>query len=268
MSGSSGPTTTQTSGIDPSLSPYLSQFGSMVSNYANTPYQQYQGTQVAPLAPIQSQAISGLQGLMGAATPALGTASSYLTNLLSTNPQTDPNTQAMMAAADRQTTNAYNDATQGITGRFNTTGNFGGVRDTMAQDRANTDLATGLANGDAAIQDQAYQAALGRQMAAIPELGGLLGSATSGLTSALGAGGVQQQYGQNLATAQQGNFQNYVNYPSTQIGNISGWLGSLLGATPHTTTTQGPAPDPLSQGLGLALVGSRLGGSSGSNKLS
>ncbi len=265
MSTSSGPQTSTTSGIDPSIAPYISQFGQMASNYAQTPYQQYPGVQVAPTSPLQNQALSGYSGLMGQAAPGLGAASSYLTNLLSSNPASDPNTANMIAAANRSATNSYADATQGITGRFNTTGNAGGVRQNMAQDRANTDLATGLAQGDAGIQDQALQAGLNRQANAVSGVGGLLGSATSALGSALNAGGVPQQYGQNLANAQQQNFQNYVNYQPQQIGNIASWLSGLTGATPHTSVTTNPAPDPLSQGLGIALLGSRMG-SSGTSK--
>jgi hypothetical protein len=265
MSTSGGPTSTTTQGISPQLAPYLDQFGQMASTYANTPYQQYQGTQVAPLSGLQNQALGGFSSLMGQAAPGMSAASSYLTNLLSSNPANDPNVANMMAASNRQTTNAYNDATQGITQRYNTTGNFGGIRNQIAQDRSNTDLATGLAQGNAGIMDQALQAGLNRQANAVSGVGSLLGSATSALGGAMNAGSVPQQYGQNLATAQQTNFQNQFNYPSQVLGNLSSYVGSMMGAAPHTTTTQGPAPDPMSQGLGLALLGSRMG-SSGTSK--
>ena len=263
MGSSSGPTSTTTQGIDPSLSAFMGPIGQLASNYINTPYQQYPGMQVAPLSPTQNQAIGGISGLMGG-NGSTNAANQYLTNTLSVNPASDPNVQAMIDAAKRQTTLAYDDATQGITSRYNQTGNFGGVRNQMAQDRANTDLATGLANGTAGIMDQAYEAAANRQAAAVPMAGSLYSTLMGGLNTGLNAGGLEQQYGQNLLNAQQGNFNNYVNYLPQQLGNIGNLIGAFTGATPRTTTTQGPPPDPFSQGLGVALLGSRLGSSGGS----
>lgn len=262
MSTSSGPTTTQTSGISPQLAPFLSQLGGMATNYANTPYQQYQGMQVAPLSPLQNQATQNYGSLIGG-TPGTQAADQMLQQTLS-GQGGNPFTQQVIDAANRQATLAYGDATAGVTQRFNSPGSFGGARNQIAQDRANTDLATGLANADGGLLSNAYEGERNRQMQAVNGATSLYGTQLGAQGQGLAAGQVQQTYGQNLANAQQGNFNNYVNYPVSQLQNLAGLLTGMRGATPTSSTTQGPAPDPLMQGLGLTLLGSKMG--SGSSK--
>jgi hypothetical protein len=224
------------------------------------PYQPYTGQRVADLSPLQQAGISGYGQLAGQMAPLYGQGAGTLGNIL--QGAQNPYEQNMIDRATRDTTNAYNQAVAGTSGRFNSPGNWDSARHDMRDELNQRALATGL--GDSIGGIEANQFNTNNQMAlqGVGALNSTLGAQTGALNSAINAGGVQQGQLQNVYNTAYNDFTQQRDYPWTQLNRFGGLLGSITGAAPRTTTNvQGY--DPVSQGLGLATLGNSKGGNSG-----
>lgn len=261
MSGGAA-TTTQTSGLDSSFAPYVQQFGSLIQNAANRPYQNYMGPRVADLSPTQTSALGGYQNVLGNLGTTLAPGVGMLNSTLSGNGG-NPFTSQVVDAMQRPVIDAYNRAIAGTRSNFNDAGGIGSARQGIAQDMNDRNLATGLSDVTSQLYNNAYEQERNRQMQAAGEIPGLLSGIGGFLGGALNAGGVQQQQLQNVYNTNYGDFQNAYNYPWTQIQNISSALGPLFGGATRTQTTTGPGANPIQNGLGLAILGNMLFSGSG-----
>lgn len=257
MSGAA--TSSQTSGIPSEFSPYISQYAGLVQNAVDRPPPQYMGPRVAPLSPVQNQAIGGysdiLSQLPGMAAPSIGMLQSTIAGQGG-----NPFTSQVVDAMQRPVIQAYNEATSGTTGRFNTPGNFGSERMQMAQDRNQYNLSKGLSDATGQLYANAYEAERARQMQAPGVLGGLLGTGSSFLNNAATIGDLPRQVQQQAMTTLYNDFLNTYNWPATQLQTAAGAIGPLFGALPRTTTTTGSPPDPVQQGIGLLYLANLFGG--------
>lgn len=237
-----GPPSTTSTTVPDWLSNYASGLFGAAGNVAQMPYVPYQGPRVADLSPLQTQAMGGFSSAIPFISNAAGTLADAVTGD-SGNP--------IIQSMTRGVTDQYNNAVAQTSGRFNTPGNWGSVRQGMADELNQRALATGL--GDAQSQFR---------LGAANTLGSLLNTGLSGLNSTLNAGGVQQGNLQNVYNTAYNDFLEQRNYPWTQLQNAGNLLGLGRGASGSTTTSvQGY--DPVSQGIGLYQLGSQLGGKSG-----
>lgn len=260
MSTQGPPSTTSTS-VPDWLSQYAQGILSGGAQAAQMPYVPYTQQRVADLSPLQQQSLQGFSALGGAAVPYLGQAADTLSGFLSGNQ--NPFQQQVIDRMTRGVTDQYNNAVGQTTGRFNTAGNMGSARNAIADELNQRALATGLGDAEGSVLSSGYENAANRAMSATGALGGLLGAGAGALSTGLQAGAVPQQNQQQLLSSLYGDFLEQRQYPWTQLQNAAGLLtGARGGAGSTTTAVQGF--DPVSQGLGLAQLGSQKGGSSGS----
>lgn len=248
-------TSTQTSGLDPSIAGILSQFAGAAQGAMNMPYKQFNGPRVANLSPVTQQAIGAYGGLMNSG--GWNQSGATIDDLMSSN--MNPYTDQVVNRATQATRDAFNSATAGTRAAYNTPGNFGSARQGLAQDRQEENLARGLGDATGALYQSGWNNMQNTRANAVG-LGNNLASTYSGiLGSALNAGNTQTQQEQNVINANYGDWQTANNYPWQQLQNGAGIFGQLQGAAPRTTTTTGPGANPISQGLGTIMLGNYLG---------
>ena len=251
---SGGGTTTQTSGLPPEFASILSGFGNAANQAMNLPYQQFNGPRVANLSPLQRQAGQGYSGLLGSGL--WGSAGGAVNDLMSGS--MNPYMQQVGQRVTKDVTDAYNRATAGNRVNFNDAGNLGGGQHNLAQNRTDQNLATGLTEGLGSLYGGEWTNMQNRR-AQGAGLAGNLGNTYAGiLGNSMQAGDVQRGFDQRVIDANYGDWQRANDYPWTQLERGSGVLGSLMGGAPRQTTTTGPGPDRVSQGLGIWALGSNL----------
>ncbi len=120
---------------------------------------------------------------------------------------------------------------------------------------------------DAQRQSQGYENERNRQMQAVGGAAGLGGAFGQSAMNGLNAGDVERRQNQSLLDSQYGDFREWRQYPEHQLGIFGNALGSLLGRAGGSTTTQGPGPDRVAQGIGGMQLASQFGnkGGGGSN---
>lgn len=236
--------TTQVSGPAPQFVPYYDSLLQGAFNYANKPYQQYQGPRVAGMSDIQYQALQGIQNQMGN-NPILGQAQGLYSNLMGGGG--NPFMQQMIGDVTNQATRAYQQATGAINNRFTNPNSFGNSRHAMMQDSANEAFARGLGGALGQLQYGAYGEGLDRQMRAANAAQGLQGQQFSQLMQGLQAGSVPRMIQQQQYDTGYQDFQNAQRYPREMIDMLSGILG---GTRSNQTTTSQPGPNQASQILG------------------
>jgi hypothetical protein len=177
----------------------------------------------------------------------------------------NPYTQDVVNRTTRGVTDAYNQAVGQTSGRFNSAGNWGSARQGMRDELNQRALATGLTDGIGTLNSNAFNTMQANQLQGIGTLNSSLGAQTGALNSALNAGSVPQQNLQSVYNTAYNDFVDQRNYPWQQLQNFGGLLASAQGSAPRTTTSS-QGYDPVSQGLGVAQLGSAMkGGSNGSS---
>jgi hypothetical protein len=192
-------------------------------------------------------------------TPAMNQGAGFLSNTIANagNPS-NPYTDLVAQTVTQDATRAYNNATSGINSQFNAPGVWGGSRQQIQQDLADTDLARGLSQGLGNLQYQNYNTAQDRAMQATGQAGNMYSTLMSGLGSGLQAGAVDQGQNQNLLNSLYNEWQTAYQYPWTQLNNFGNLAGSFMGAAPRTQTTTGPGGDPTAQGIGTLILANSL----------
>lgn len=255
MSSDSG-TTTQTTGLPPEIAGLITSFGGLAHDAMGMPYQQYQGPRVAGPSNLQNQALGGYEALMGG-TPSLWGAEGMLADTLN-GQGGNPFTDQVVDRTSRQVTDRYNQATNGTRVNFNSAGGLDSARHNIAQDRNDENLARGLGDSIGSLYSGAYEAERGRQMQAAQLAPNLFNTYASFLGNGMQAGELERGIGQQAMDLEHQSWQDANNYPWSQLERGAGIIGSLQGGMPRQTTTQGPGPDRVSQGLGLWMLGSNM----------
>lgn len=257
-----GPTDTRTS----TPAPWFSQFAQNALNaggqLAQQPYQPYNYQRVADLSGLQNQALGNMGALPGAAMPMLGAASDNITRTLSGGFD-DPFQQQVIDRMTRGVTDQYNNAVGQTSGRFNTAGNWGSARQGLADEMNQRALATGLGDATGSVLSGNFQNERNRQMQVAGMAPQMLSSAVGSLSQMLAAGDVPRLQQQRLLDSRYQDFTDQRDYGWTQLQRLAG-LSGLGGAGAGTTSTSRQGYDPVSQGIGLATLGSNKGGSGSS----
>ncbi len=255
MSGSSQQSTSTTS-----LPSWLTGAGQQLlgaaGQQAQRPYQQWMGPQVAPFTQGQNAAMQGIYGSMFGS-PVSQAANQSIMNTLQGS--SNPFQSNVIDSTNRQVTDAFNRATGDTTAMFNLGGALGGSAHQQMQGQNAQALAQGLAENTGRLNQSNFENQQNRMMSAIPMAFNSVGNQLDWLQRGLGVGNLEQQYGQNLINAEQGNFNNANNYGWNQLNNFANILGSITGAAPRTQTTTAPGPDRVQQGLGGAAILASLG---------
>lgn len=229
----------------------------MAGNVANQPYQAYGGMEVAPLSPIQQQALGGIQGAMGgsAGTNAAG---QFAADTI-TGGSVNPFMQQVANPVIRQAEEALGRASAGISSRFSGAGNsLMGDRAQLAQSRAMEGFSRGLGDALGGIYSQGFENDQARRFQAANLAQNLQSGRMQDFMGGLNAGNVERQYGQQLIDALRGGFNEARDYPLRQLDIYGGALNRSIGGAGTTQTQQQPGYDRVAQGLGVMNLGSML----------
>lgn len=252
--GQSSPQVSQ-SGPPAELLPYIGQYLGSASDLASRPYEQYQGPRVAPFTGLQNQAFQGIGQSMN--DPGLSAAQGFTYNMLNGAPGSNPYLNGILSAGQDSIKDAYSNITGDITHRFNSPGSWGGSAHALTQEGANKTLAKELGNLEQQVRYGDFNNSLNRQMTAAP-LAMQLAQGQQGLyQGGLGAGNLQQSYGQALMDSMYGDWNNANNYGWQQLGHFGTALGTALGNAGTQQTTQ-EGNNPWGNALGLGLLGYSL----------
>lgn len=290
--GSSDPQTqTSTSSPPPQVMADYSALINRATANANTPYQAYQGEQVAPLTPQTMQGLEGVNQYANAAQPWIQEAGQQtLDNSQAVTPTAwsgsqvqqyeNPYTQDVVNATQNQFNNQNQQQAQFLNSNNISSGAFGGNRAGISQailanqqQMAQAPIITGLnqANYNQATQEFNNQQQTGLQTGLASEQLGQAGAAQlgqlgttsqqaglQGATAQTQAGTIPQAQQQAIDTAIMNQYMTGQAYPfqtTGWLGNIIEGIGSQSGGT---STTTAPGPSSTSQGVGAAV--SALGG--------
>lgn len=256
---SSGGATSVTSAAPPqwysdAAQSYLNQAGQV----AQQPYQAYGGPEVAPLSQLQQQALQGMGGVMG------GTAGTNAANQFAADTiaggSVNPFMQQVANPVIRQAEEALGRASAGISARFSGAGNsLMGDRAQLAQSRAMEGFSRGLGDALGGIYNTGFENDQARRFQAANLAQNLQSGQMQNFMTGLQGGNVERQYGQQLMDALRGGFNEARAYPQQQLDIYGNALSRAIGGAGQTQTTQGPGADRVSQGLGIAALGSYLG---------
>lgn len=256
---SDGATSTTFQGPPQYIQDYGRDFLGRASQVAQQPYEGYNLPRVSGLSPTQQGAIGNLGGL-GNGTPYTDAAGGMLTQTLQgggMNPYQDGVVDRTVNAATR----AYQQNVGNVMDRFNTAGNWGGSAQQQSLGQANGEYQRNLMDGIAPIYQSGYENERARQMQAAGLASGLLGSMGGANMNALQAGGIEQGNNQSVLDSMYGDWNDWRNYPQQQLGIFGNALSQAMGAGGQQSTTQGPGPDRISQGIGTLALGRMLSGS-------
>lgn len=255
--GSSSPGQ-QTSGPPDWLQGPIQDYLGAAGNLANQPYQQYQGTRVAPMTGLQEQALGGIGSTMYGSR-GMDNAQNYVANLLGGPSGVNPGLEGAIQTGRRSVTDAYNNATSGITARYNEPGQWGGSAQRMEQGNADANLARGLGDVESQLRYQDYNNQANRQMSAIPLASQLAQNQMGLFQNGLQAGNFEQGYGQSLVDAQYNDWNNATNQGRNSLDWYGNALGRVMGGAGQTQTTQQPN-NPWSNLLAAGIMGGSLFG--------
>lgn len=283
-----GDVTTQssTSSLPEFYAPYASDMLAKAKASTEQPYQAYSGNRLADFSGDTNQAFDLIRQNAAGGTPALdqginaaGGISGYQAKQIpgtDLTPYLNPYTQNVLDVQKKRATQNFQEQQAGRDANAVNAGAFGGDRRFVSDSLAQRDLNDQLQGIDASGLSNAFNTATGlfQNDETNRRLGAGLGLDAAGMLGQLGQtrndiklgnaealSGVgakiqqRQQAGLDLAYK---DFQNQRDYPSQQLSLYS----QLLSGTPvqpNTTTTKtDPAPDFLSQLLGLAVGGAGI----------
>lgn len=259
MSDGGGPTTTQFSGPPQFIQDYGRDFLGRASQVAQQPWEQYGLPRVADMSPTQQGAIGNLGGL-GNGTGYTDAAGGMLEETLRGGGMNG----YQSGVVDRVTNDVnrqYFQNAGGIMDRFNTAGNFGGSAHMQSLGNLNEGYARGLGDAIAPIYQSGYENERNRQMQAVSGAQGLLGSMGNANMNALQAGGIEQGNYQDILDSMRGDWTEWRDWDQRGLGIFGNALSQAMGAGGTQSTTSGPGPDRISQGIGTLALGRALAGS-------
>jgi len=286
MKGGDTTTQTSTSSLPAYFDPYMKDLLKKAKATTSEPYQAYQGERLADFSGdtnaafdlIRRQAAAGTPGVDTGINAATGVAGYQAKQIPGTDlsPYFNPFTENVLDVQKRRAAQTFQEQQAGRDASAVQAGAFGGdrrfVQDSLAQRDLNTQLqdieATGLRDmfdrGTALFQNDETNRRLGAGLGldAATVLGGLeqtrsdLGFRNAEALSGVGAKTQQrEQAGLDLAYK---DFLEQRDYPTRQLSLYSQLLSGTPVSPNTTTTTTEPAPDFLSQLLGLAVGGAGI----------
>lgn len=119
---------------------------------------------------------------------------------------------------------------------------------------------------NASLGSQGWENERNRQLQAAGAATGLNAGFGQSYLNALNAGDIERRQQQSLLDSQRGDFDEWRGYPEHQLGVFGNALSSMLGGAGRTQTTEGPGADPVSQGLGLMMLGNGMSNKGGGGK--
>lgn len=287
MSKGADTTTVQNTGELPGyIAPYVNEALAMGSSAAKLPYQAYNNPRLANFSPetntafgmIENQAAAGTPGIDAAAATAGGISQYQARGIPETDlsPYMNKYVTNVLDAQKRRATQTFQEQQAGRDAAAVAAGAFGGdrrfVQDSLATRDLNQQLqemdATGLAaafdRGTSLFQNDEENRRLGAAL-------GLSGAQTQGalsqtgqdmklgLAEALsGVGAKKQQREQAGLDLAYQDFVNQRDYPKQQADFYRAMIAGTPVTPSNTSTTTTPAPDFLSQLLGLAVGGAGI----------
>lgn len=254
-----GSTSSTTQSIPNELKPLAAAYGDKAMALANTPYQAYNGQQVADLNQFQSgyASIAGNRAMNG--DPLMKQGSSTMQNALASGKAatgnayagSNPYLQQNIDAAMGDITRNYNDAiAPGLTTQSVGSGSFGNSGAQAAQQNSLNDLtknlgntASGMRMQDYTAQQQLAESYAGRNDQMLQNyLGQAPTYANQAYTDAAQLKGVGDMYQDNQQQHFDANYQNWTdqqNDPYKKLAAMSGVFGSGLGNTATTKQSGG-----------------------------
>lgn len=297
--GDKNNTTTSQTTYPPYVQNALQSTFGKAQSAANTPYQPYQGPQVAPFSGLQNTAFNGLVGAANSANPYIDQA----TGLVAAGTQPvapTPFSTGAVGQYENPYTSDVIDATQNqfnlqnaqqqtaLTGNAASQHALGGDRSAVAAAQLAGQQQTAQAPVIAGLRNQNYQQALNEfntqqqtglaaaqannytNLYGAGELGNLgqlaQGTGLAGAGALLQAGGLQQQQQQANLNVPYNNYLTAQQYPFYTSNFLSSALSGNAGLQPtRSTTTPGPSTASTIAGLGTTFAG--LGGFSSNANL-
>jgi hypothetical protein len=275
--GSNTTTTTQS----PTALPAYQQAIGQLQSVAQNPYNPYTGELVSPVNQQQQAGIGNINNYATAGVPYLQTAAGLQEG--AANPLTQqqiqqyqsPYTQDVVNATEAQFNNQNAIQQQQVLGNAAAQGALGGDRTAVAQAVLAGQQQTQEAPVIAGLENQGYTQALqtaGQQFQQNPEQAaygiastgqGLENAALTGANAQVGAGTLEQQTQQAQDTAAYQQFMQQQFMPESMLSWELPLLTGVGSQEGGTSTTTGPAPNPLAQYLGLGIAGVGAAGQAG-----
>ena len=258
----------------------MDESGGITGFQPYTPYSQNAQDYVAPFTKMQQSSQQRIADMSGSMMPgviggsALGSA---MAGQNFANMATDPGAQKaymspyMQNVVDVQKAEAMRDAQKGLVGQNMAAarqGTYGGARNALMQSEADRNLQTQLGQIQATGQQNAFQNAqqsmlAGQQLGlqGYGQAGQLAGqqlAAEQGISQAQAqAGALQQAQQQQMINQKIQDYANAQQYPLMQLGTMSNMLRGLP-MQAQTTNQYVAAPNPITQGIGLAGAGASI----------
>ena len=271
---------TTTSSNTPTALPAYQNAISQLQNVAATPYTPYGGELIAPVNQQQYAGIGGINQFATAAQPYLQTAAGYAQSAAQPLTQgqiqqyESPYTQDVVNATEAQFNNQNAQQQQQILGNAAAQGALGGDRTAVAQAVLAGQQQAQEAPVIAGLENQGYLTGLQtaqQQQQNLAQGAYNLGNVANSIQNAglmganaqVGAGTLEQQTQQ---AADQAAYQQFMQQQFMPESMLSWELPLLTGVGSQeggTSTTTGPAPNPLGQYLGLGIAGLGAAGQAG-----
>ena len=235
-----GQTQTSTTGIDPTLKPYVEfGLGEAKNLYQGASPQYYPGqTYVSPSSATQ-QAMQSAQARAIAGSPLIPAAQQQQQNVIGGQYlQNNPYFNRAMAGAGQAATQQYYDAINTAQSGASTAGRYGSGAQENLYNRAGTTLASTLANKASELAYTNYANERARQDAASALAPTLAGADYTDIGQLFKAGQAQEDYAQTALQSDINRFNYAQNLPAAKLSQYAQYLsGTPQGST--TTTTGG-----------------------------
>lgn len=251
MSSGGGKTTKTTQSTAPwaGVQPYITDYLGKAQNQANTPFQYNAGDQIAGFSPEQQYGLSAQTQRAIQGSPVNAAAQNNITNTLNgsyLSPDSNPWLKANV-----------NQALDDVTGRINSqfsNANFGGS--------ANQELlARNLGSTAAGMYGQNYSSERNNQLQAAGMAPTLANTDYQDISALQNVGQQRQGLAQNYLDQANGLYNNFVQYPQTQLDNYGNAVRIGMGGG---STTTGTSPNPnqssaLANIAGIASIAGAVG---------
>jgi hypothetical protein len=250
VKGGGGDTQSQTTSVTPwaGVQPYITNYLERASNQSRVPFQFNQGDQIAPLSPEQQYGLSGTtaRAIQGSQNNLAAQGNNY--NTLMGGYMSPDSNPWLKSTVDT----ALGDVQSRVNSQFNNN-NFGSSahQETLTRNLGQT--ANDIYSGN-------YQQERGRQMQASALAPTLAETDYRDLQALTGVGDVRRGLAQDYLNQTNGLFNNYTNYPQTQLDNFGRAVQLGMGGG-STSTSTAPNPyqsNPIAGAIGGGMAGYSL----------
>ncbi len=256
--GGSSNTTTSTKVELPAWhQPYVQAIDNQAYNFSQQPYEQYQGTRIAPMTAEQNAGLD-MTAMRGLYNPLSNAASDEATKTIRgdyLNPLANPSWGPL---SDQITKTYQNGIAAQTDSAFSRAGAFG--MGNSAYDQTVQANQRGYADSLNKLAGDIYNSERGNQMQALSMYPQINAGVYGDYQNLTGVGDARRQYGQDIANLGYQDWSEARNYPYTQMQNYANLTPALLGNSQSTSST-GPNPyksSPMANAIGGATGGYAL----------